>query len=95
MKGTRYVTLKRDFAEFIANDPVSIKHYNWVNDMMSGDESFFSTLATIKVLENGTILQDLNTNTTQGQVSTEVSMRIVKFALRSFPDIQTSLVQCS
>ena len=76
MKGTRYVTLKRDFAEFIANDPVSIKHYNWVTDMNSGDESFFSTLATIKVLSNGTILQDLNTNTTQGQVSTKTFFTI-------------------
>ena len=73
MKGTRYVILKRDFAEFIANHPISIKYYNWITDMMSGDESFFSTLATIKVLSNGTILQDLNTNTTQGQVSTEVT----------------------
>ena len=71
MKGTRYVILKRDFAEFIANHPISIKYYNWITDMMSGDESFFSTLATIKVLGNGTILQDLKTNTTQGQVSTK------------------------
>ena len=67
MKGTRYVVLKRDFADFIANHPISMQFYNWITDMPSGDESYFSTLATFQNLDNGTIIQDLKKNTTQGQ----------------------------
>ena len=33
--------------------------------MLSGDESYFSTLSTLTVLENGTITQDLSKVTDQ------------------------------
>ena len=69
MKGTRYVLMTRDFAQFVANNPISMKFYNWITDMPSGDESYFSTLATLETLGNGTVIQDLNKNTTSGQES--------------------------
>jgi hypothetical protein len=36
--------------------------------MTNGDESFFSTLATLRVDEDGTITQDVHKNTDQGKV---------------------------
>jgi hypothetical protein len=67
-KGSRYVVLKRDLAQFVVKHPISIKYFQWLADMTNGDESFFSTLATIRVDEDGTITQDVHKNTDQGQV---------------------------
>ena len=50
---------------FLLQDPVSLKLYNYILDMLSGDESYFSTLSTLTVLENGTITQDLSKVTDQ------------------------------
>jgi hypothetical protein len=45
-----------------------MKLYNFILDMVSGDESFFSTLSTIEVHPNGTVSQDLNKTTDQNLV---------------------------
>ena len=66
MKGTRYVALDRQLAEFVVRDPIAIKLYNWVADMISGDESFFSTLAVISGTNNGSVVQDVNKTTDNG-----------------------------
>ena len=50
---------------FFHQDPVSLRLYNFILDMLSGDESYFSTLSTLTVLENGTITQDLSKVTDQ------------------------------
>ena len=62
MKGTRYVILKRDFAEFVTKNAVAIQMFNWISDMLSGDESFFSTLITVQISSNGSAVQDLQAN---------------------------------
>jgi hypothetical protein len=82
MKGTRYVALDRQLAEFVVRDPIAIKLYNWVADMISGDESFFSTLAVISGTNNGSVVQDLNKNTDNGL---ESGFKMVVFTLASFP----------
>jgi len=60
MKGTRYVVLSRRDAEFMVKSAASVELFNWLALMANGDESFFSTLATLKVGGNGTIEQDVS-----------------------------------
>jgi hypothetical protein len=36
---------------------LAIRLYNWLADMINGDESYFSTVATLNFLENGTVVQ--------------------------------------
>ena len=67
MKGSRYVVLKRDLAEFVVHNPISIKLYNWMVDMTVADESFYSTLVTVGIQSDGSVTQDFKKNTTNGQ----------------------------
>ena len=67
MKGSRYVVLKRDLAEFVVHNPISIKLYNWMADMTVADESFYSTLVTVAIQSDGSVTQDFKKNTTNGQ----------------------------
>jgi hypothetical protein len=73
--------LKRDLAQFVVKHPISIKYFQWLADMTNGDESFFSTLATLRVDEDGTITQDVHKNTDQGQVPTQHLIRNVHFVI--------------
>jgi len=66
-KGSKYVALTRKFAEFILKSEVSRTYYNWLMDMEVADESFYSTMKTVVVNQDGTVGQDLNTNMTYGQ----------------------------
>jgi hypothetical protein len=68
MKGSRYVVLQRDLAKFFVHNPISIKFYNWMTDMMVGDESFYSTLVRVEIQSNGSVIQNFTKNTTNGQV---------------------------
>lgn len=82
MKGTRYVALDRQLAEFVVRDPIAIKLYNWVADMISGDESFFSTLAVVSGTYNGSVVQDVSKKTDNGL---ESGFKMVVFTMASFP----------
>ncbi len=63
------MALTRDDASMILTSEVSKTLYNWIIHLLVPDESFFSTLASVIVLENGTVVQDLTKNTTHGLVS--------------------------
>ena len=68
LKGWKNVALTRDFANHILTSEISKELYNWIIHLLVPDESFFSTLASVDVLENGTVVQDLTKNTTHGLV---------------------------
>ena len=59
LKGALLVLLKRDFAQFAATDKFAINLYNWMQDMDVPDESFFSTLSSVRISPNGTITQEI------------------------------------
>ena len=66
---------------FFHQDPVSLRLYNFILDMLSGDESYFSTLSTLTVLDNGTVTQDLNKVTDQNLESKLQLFGIILFIL--------------
>ena len=66
---------------FFHQDPVSLRLYNFILDMLSGDESYFSTLSTLTVLDNGTVTQDLNKVTNQNLESKLQLFGIILFIL--------------
>ena len=49
--------------------------YNFITDMLSGDESFFSTLATLVVQANGSVVQNMSTVVPENGVEDQVSRR--------------------
>lgn len=68
LKGCKNVALTRDDAGKFLKSQLSLTFYNWIIHLLVPDESFFSTLASVDVLENGTVVQDLTKNTTHGLV---------------------------
>jgi hypothetical protein len=69
LKGCKNVALTRDDAKKFLTSELALTLYNWIIHLLIPDESFFSTLASVDVLENGTVVQDLTKNTTHGLVS--------------------------
>ena len=55
--------------------------------MYVADESFYSTLATVGTTESGEIVQDVNKNTSHGQVSIS-SMFYLQFLCAKIPIAQ-------
>ena len=49
--------------------PVFMELYNWLEDMINGDESYFATAATLDVDENGRIHQNMDRDLGQNRVS--------------------------
>ena len=49
--------------------------YNFITDMLSGDESFFSTLATLVVQANGSVVQNMSKVVPENGVEDQVSRR--------------------
>ena len=47
-------------SEFMVKTPVFMEWYNWLADMIDGDESYFSTMATLDIDNNGHIHQSLS-----------------------------------
>jgi hypothetical protein len=68
-KGSKNVALTRNFSEFILKNPTAKKFYNSLLDMNVADESFYSTLATINIMPNGSVVQDFSKNVTFGMGS--------------------------
>ena len=58
--------------------------------MLSGDESYFSTLSTITVLENGTVTQDLGKVTDQSLGSKNQLLGIIEY-LRAIMSATSSI----
>jgi len=48
---------------------VAIDYFNWLGDMLVPDEAFFSTMYTVQVLPDGTVVQDLTRNYTLNEAS--------------------------
>ena len=69
MKGSVHVAIKREFADFLVNSQVAIELFNYLADAGIPDESYMSTMATVKVLPNGTVTQDLTKNLREIDVS--------------------------
>ena len=59
LKGALLVLLKRDFAQFAATDKFAIDLYNWMQDMSVPDESFFSTLSSVRIGPENTVTQEI------------------------------------
>jgi hypothetical protein len=74
LKGWKGVALTRDFAEHVLTSEIAKELFNWIIHLLIPDESFFSTLASVDVLENGTVIQDLTKNTSHGLVSASFSL---------------------
>ncbi len=68
-KGSLNVALSREFVDSMSTDQVALDLFNWMYDMTVPDESFFPTLVSTEKHENGTVVQNLDKNTTHGLVS--------------------------
>ena len=55
-------------SEFMVKTPVFMEWYNWLADMIDGDESYFSTMATLDIDNNGHIHQSLSKDIGQKKV---------------------------
>ena len=58
----------RSFAEFVTQHPFALQLYNWFLDFQLPEESYYATLASITVLDNDILLQDLDTDFSFGKV---------------------------
>lgn len=67
-KGSFNVALTHEFVNYMVDEKVATELFNWMYDMVVPDESFFSTLITTEINEDGTVIQDLGKNTTHGLV---------------------------
>ena len=56
--------MSRKMSEFMVKTPVFMEWYNWLADMIDGDESYFSTLATLDIDKDGKIHQDMASSVT-------------------------------
>ena len=59
LKGSLHVLLKRDFAQFAVTSKLALELYNWLQDMSIPDESFFSTLSSVRIGPNNTVTQEI------------------------------------
>ena len=60
--------MSRKMSEFMVKTPVFMEWYNWLADMIDGDESYFSTMATLDIDNNGHIHQSLSKDIGQKKV---------------------------
>ena len=61
--------MSRKMSEFMVKTPVFMEWYNWLADMIDGDESYFSTLATLDIDKDGKIHQNISKNINIKKVS--------------------------
>ena len=59
LKGSLHVLLRRDFAQFAVTSKLALELYNWLQDMSIPDESFFSTLSSIRIGANNAVTQEI------------------------------------
>ena len=51
-KGEKNVAITREFADFCINSQVAIELVNWLQSLFFSDELFYSTLVTIKSIND-------------------------------------------
>lgn len=65
--GIRYVVLDRPMSKFVTSSNISSSLLSWIQDMPNGDESFYSTLATLDI-HSDVLSQNLTKDTLFGRV---------------------------
>jgi len=68
----RYVVLTREMSQYMVKTPVFMEWYNWLEDMINGDESYIATVATLDIDKDGKINQDLSKDLGQKEVSSHM-----------------------
>ena len=55
LKGYNGVALQRTFVQFLIGSPFAIDFYNWISGTKNPDEHFYSTLGSVRFVNQGLV----------------------------------------